>query len=65
MVGLDDAQRELVAEKLCDVANLAAGALLFGQSMVDRPSLLLAATGLALWVVLIAYAVHLVSWRKP
>ena len=60
MVELTSRQRALLADKLPDVANIAAGALLFGQFLSDRTfSLLLAAAGLALWTFLFGCAVVL------
>ena len=37
MLWLDDRQREMLADKLPDAANLALGALFFGQFLSDRP----------------------------
>ena len=60
MVELTSWQRALLADKLPDVANIAAGALLFGQFLSDRTfSLPLAAAGLALWGFLFGCAVVL------
>jgi hypothetical protein len=60
MVELTSQQRALLADNLPDVANIAAGALLFGQFLGDRAfSLLLAAAGLALWGFLFGCAVVL------
>ncbi len=49
MLILNQDQRTLLAEKLCDAGNLAAGALLFGQFLADRFSIWLACAGLILW----------------
>lgn len=60
MLQLKGHQRNLLADKLPDVANIAAGALCFGQFLGDRRfSLPVAALGLALWVVLVGWAVFL------
>ncbi len=47
MVKFDTEQRKLLADKLCDCGNLAAGALLFGQFLADRLSIVLVGVGLA------------------
>ena len=50
MLRLSTRQRELLAEKFPDVANVAAAVLFFGQFLGDRPfSLGLAAFGVAAW----------------
>jgi hypothetical protein len=57
MVELTNRQRALLADKLPDVANMAAGALVFGQFLGDRAfSRPLAAGGLALWAFLFCCA---------
>ena len=57
--------RVFVAESLRDVANLAMGAMVFGQFLSDRPfSLLVAAGGVAVWTVLMSYAVFLRAEKK-
>jgi hypothetical protein len=58
MLLLNRAQRTLLAEKLADIANVAAGALIFGQFLSDYGfSLSLAAFGVAIWLVLTTFAV--------
>ena len=58
MVGFDRSQRRLLAETVRDIANIAAGALVFGQFVTGGPfSLPLAIFGGGLWVVLVGYAV--------
>lgn len=60
MLDLNPAQREMLVDKLPDAANLAAGALFFGQFLGDQPfSLVLAISGIAAWAVLIAWALVL------
>ncbi len=60
MVELTSQQRALLADKLPDVANIAAGALVFGQFLRDRPfSWPLTASGLSLWAFLFGCAVVL------
>lgn len=58
MVGwkLKPGQRAMFVDKLPDAANLAIGALVFGQFLSAEPSTLLAVVGMALWCVFIAWA---------
>jgi hypothetical protein len=57
MLGLTRRRRELIAEKLADLANLAAAALVFGQALGAQGfSLPVAALGLAIWAACIATA---------
>ena len=47
------ARRELLAEKLLDVANLAVAALIFGQFISSQPFHIGVATfGVALWLLI-------------
>ena len=65
MVRLSRTQRTLLAETLRDIANLAAGAMIFGQFLAEVMfSPRIALGGLALWVVLVAAAV-LYAREKP
>lgn len=65
MLVLKNRQRALLAEKVPDTANLAAGALLFGQFLSERPfSIALAISGLAVWVVFFALAVTLAGEQE-
>lgn len=60
MLKLKPGQRALLAETLRDIANLAAGAMVFGQFLSDRVfSSTLALCGLGVWMLLVAYAVAL------
>lgn len=60
MVGLTKEQRRTLIDKLPDAANLALGALVFGQFLQDRPfSRLIAAVGLCIWLALLGYALLL------
>ena len=62
MVGLKRTQRMLLAETLRDIANLAAGAMVFGQFLADAMfSTRVALGGGAVWVVLVLTAVLFVS----
>src|SRR5687768_15287115 len=49
MLRLNRAQRNLIAQKLCDEANVAAGALIFGQFLADRFSIALVISGVVAW----------------
>ena len=51
MIELNSKQRMLIADKLFDVANVGVGGMVFGQFLSDQPfSVLLALTGLGIWV---------------
>ena len=55
----------MVAEKLLDVANIAAGALIFGQFVTDRPfSVSAAAIGVVIWAGLLGCGIGL-SRERP
>jgi len=50
MLRLKPRQRAIAVEKLPDVANVAAGLLVFGQFVGEQPvSIWLAAAGLGIW----------------
>jgi hypothetical protein len=60
MLELTDKQLFLVADKLFDAGNLAAGALVFGQFLGSGAfSLRLAAIGMAVWLTFLACSVFL------
>jgi hypothetical protein len=60
MLRLSREQRRTLADKLPDAANLALGALVFGQFLQERPfSPVLAATGVGVWLALLAWALFL------
>ena len=60
MLLLNREQREMLVDKLPDLANLAIGALSFGQFLADRPfSFTLAICGAAIWLALMAWAIAL------
>lgn len=65
MLRLSRNQRALLAGKACDAGNLAAGALVFGQFLPDRSSVLLAATGLVIWVGFGIGALKLLYEEQP
>ena len=53
MVELSEEQRRVVVDKLPDMANVAAGAMVFGQFIGDQPfSITVAAAGVAAWIAL-------------
>ena len=52
MLRLTPGQRTMLADKLLDAANVAAGALVFGQLLGDMFSIALAVAGVGLWIVL-------------
>lgn len=57
MLLLNKAQRTLLAEKLSEIGNLAAAALIFGQFLSERLfSSAIAFLGLIIWVVLMGCA---------
>ena len=52
----------MLVDKLPDVANLAIGALSFGQFLGDRPfSFTLALCGAAIWLTLMGWAIALAN----
>lgn len=60
MLELNSKQRAVLADKLSDFANIAAGAMVFGQSISERPfSATLATLGGACWVLFLIVAVVL------
>lgn len=62
MLQLNRNQRTVLADKLPDVANIAAGALVFAQFVGESPfSPWLAVCGIGLWAFLVVCAVALVG----
>ena len=62
MLVLDRAQRQILAETFRDIANVAAGAMLFGQFLSGQQfSTSVAMLGGALWILLTGHAVILVK----
>ena len=52
MLRFTERQREALIDKLPDAGNLAAGSMLLGQFLVDRPfSIVLAVTGTIAWLL--------------
>jgi hypothetical protein len=58
MLRLKTRERELLADKLPDLANLAAGALVFGQFLATDFSVVVAVGGVVVWGALIAWALY-------
>jgi hypothetical protein len=57
MLRLSERRRELLADKLPDAANVALGALVFGQFLGEGPySIAIPVVGMALWLVLMTAA---------
>jgi hypothetical protein len=51
MLRLNPRQRDVLIEKMPDVANLAAGSMFLGQFLTERPfSVALAVAGVAGWI---------------
>ncbi|MBI4264918.1 MAG: hypothetical protein HY657_11130 [Acidobacteria bacterium] len=58
-------QRALLAETLRDIANVAAGAMVFGQFLSDRGfAPWLAVLGVAVWIILVIWALRLAGGRE-
>jgi hypothetical protein len=57
MIGFDRSQRHLLAETIRDMANIAAGAMVFGQFVSGAPfSIPIAIFGAGFWVAFVGYA---------
>jgi hypothetical protein len=66
VLDLNSRQRALAADKLFDAGNVAAGGMIFGQFLADRPfSVLLAVTGLAIWIAFFIVSVLLEGRSRP
>jgi len=66
MLELSPAQRVLLAETLRDIANVAAGAMVFGQFLTERPfSPSLGVLGMAVWICLVVSAIAVAGRRGP
>jgi hypothetical protein len=64
MLVLNRGQRELLADKLLDAANLAVGGSVFAQFVTGGPfSLPVALFGIALWLLLSGVAVMLTGGK--
>ena len=62
MLELNRGQKAVFADKLADAANMAAGALIFGQFLSEREfSVSLAFCGLGIWVLFMGYAIGLIT----
>jgi hypothetical protein len=65
MLRFSEEQRRMLADKVPDVANVAAGAMVFGQFLEgQRFSWLMATFGLAIWLVLVAWSLFLARERS-
>lgn len=65
MLLLNRAQRAVLVDKVPDVANLAIGALSFGQFLGERPfSFMRALCGVGMWMILMAWAIVLADERN-
>jgi len=64
MLRLTRGQRVMLADKVLDVANVAAGALVFGQLLGDQFSIALAIAGIGSWIVLAICAVALAGGEE-
>ena len=65
MLPFKQSQLALLADKLSDVANLAAGAMVFGQFLSGRPfSLPLALFGLGIWLIVMTCAAVMAGRRR-
>ena len=65
MLVLNHEQRKPLAETLRDIANIAAGAMVFGQLLADQAfSPWLAFGGIGIWIGFVAYALALARDEK-
>ena len=65
MVELSEAQRRIIVDKVPDMANVAAGGMVFGQFLADRPfSIAIAAAGMATWAVMGVFTLILAGRSK-
>jgi hypothetical protein len=60
MLRLKERQRAVLVDKIADAANLAAGAMLFGQAVTGQTfSTRLALEGLGAWAVVMSWSMFL------
>lgn len=60
MLGLNDRQRAVLADKVADMANLVAAAIVIGFTLGEpMPSASLLLAGIGTWVAVLAFAVLL------
>ena len=65
MLALSHEQRALLAETVRDIANIAAGAMVFGQFLgAQMFSLWTAVSGATLWIALVSWALALAHEAK-
>lgn len=66
MLRLKREQRAFLAETVRDVANIAAGAMVFGQFLGNQMfSMWIAIGGVAVWIALVTWAIELAGEVKP
>jgi hypothetical protein len=66
MLRLGQRQRGVLIDKVPDMANVAAGSMIFGQFLTDRSfSMVLAAAGIATWIALWALTLVLAEDEIP
>ena len=66
MLLLDSEQKAMLADKLPDAANLAIGALFFGQFLSDRPfSIAVALAGSGAWLALFILGIVFARRKTP
>jgi len=54
----------MLADKLPDLGNLAAGALVFGQALTTDVSIFAAVSGLVLWAACMAMSTYFAGGKK-
>ena len=64
MLRLKRQQRDILADKLPDLGNLAAGALVFGQALTPDVSIFVAVSGLMLWAACMAMSTYIAGGAK-
>jgi hypothetical protein len=64
MLRLSSRRRELLSDKFADAANVALGALVFGQFVSEQPySTTVAVVGFSIWLALTSMAVLMTGGR--
>ena len=62
MLRLDQSQRRVLVDKLPDAANMAAGALFFGQFLAGQPfSLAPGLSGIGAWIALMGWTLAMAA----
>jgi hypothetical protein len=66
MLESNKTQRGVLIDKIPALANLGAGAMIFGQFLNQRPfSWLVAVSGIALWIFLTGCAIAIARGEQP